>query len=287
MTTLPPEPGGSPSSGGPGGGSADDPVRESHQYREVAEGFGADAERYDRARPSYPAGLIDWILASAPGRDVLDMGAGTGIVARLLQARGCRVLGVEPDPRMAGAARGRGLDVEVAKIEDWDPDGRVFDAAVAGQVWHWVEPVAGAATVAKALRPGGRAVLFWNVYQPEDKVRPAFGEVFEKARTGAPFNPWTAPAGAMVDGYRRMCGKAAGGMAQAGGFGEPETWQQAWDRSYTRDEWLDLVPTQGGMSRLPADVLEPLLADLGEVIDAAGGTVTMNYTTVAVAATRA
>ncbi|MBO0820709.1 MAG: class I SAM-dependent methyltransferase [Nocardiopsaceae bacterium] len=290
MTALPPEPDGSCSPAARGSGR--DPVRETHTQRQVAEGFGADAGRYDRARPGYPAGLIDWILAASPGRDVLDVGAGTGIVARLLQARGCRVLGVEPDPRMAEAARRRGLDVEVAKIEDWDPAGRVFDAAVAGQVWHWVEPVAGAATVAKALslprarRPGGRVAVFWNVYEPEEKMRAAFGSAWERAETGAPFNPWTAPAGAMVDGYLRMCDRAADGLARAGGFGPPEKWQQAWCRPYTRDEWLDVVPTLGGMNRVPAGRLARLLSGLGEAIDAAGGGFTMNYTTVAVAATR-
>ena len=273
MTTLPPERGG-------------DPVPESHTQRQVAEGFGADADRYDRARPSYPAELIDWVLAASPGRDVLDVGAGTGIVARLFQARDCQVLGVEPDPRMAEAARQRGLDLEVSKIEDWDPAGRAFDAVVAGQVWHWVEPVAGGATVAKALRPGGRVTLFWNVYEPEDKMRAAFGEAWTRAETGAPFNPWTAAAGAMVDGYLRMCDKAAGGLARAGGFGGPEKWQHAWDRPYTRDEWLDVVPTMGGMNRIPAGKLARLLSGLGEAIDAVGGSFTMHYTTVAVAASR-
>jgi len=191
MTTLPPEP-------------ADSAIRQSHTQRQVAEGFGDDAERYDRARPSYPAELVDRIIAASPGRDVLDMGAGTGIVARLFAARDCRVLGVEPDPRMAETARRRGLDIEVAKIEDWDPAGRQFDAAVAGQAWHWVEPVAGASTVAKALRPGGRIALFWNVYQPEDKAREAFGKVHARVDTGLPFNPEAVTAASIVEGYHQM-----------------------------------------------------------------------------------
>jgi SAM-dependent methyltransferase len=278
MTTLPP-----PESGGTAAG---DPIQHTHTHRQVAEGFGADADRYDRARPSYPAGLIDWIRAASPGRDVLDVGAGTGIVARLFQARGCTVLGVEPDPRMAGAARSRGLDVEVAKIEDWDPAGRLFDTAVAGQAWHWVEPVGGAATLAKALRAGGRAVLFWNVAQAEDQARAAFGEVSARVYADTPVNPWRAPAGSLVDGYLRLCDKAAKGMAEAGGFGAPEKWQQAWDRPYTRDEWLDVVPTMGGMNRIPADILARLLDGFGGAVDALGGSFTMNYTTVAVAATR-
>jgi hypothetical protein len=46
---------------------------------------------------------------------------------------------------MAEFAHGRGFEVEVAKFEDWDSQGRIFDAVVAAQTWHWIDPVAGAA----------------------------------------------------------------------------------------------------------------------------------------------
>src|SRR3984885_9816519 len=121
------------------------PTIPSHQHRRIAESFGVDAERYDRARPGYPAALVNRIVAGSPGRDVLDVGTGTGIVARQFQAAGCTVLGVEPDARMADQARQRGLEVEGAAFEGWDPAGREFGAVVAGQAWHWIDPVAGAA----------------------------------------------------------------------------------------------------------------------------------------------
>ncbi|HEX9623462.1 MAG TPA: class I SAM-dependent methyltransferase [Streptosporangiaceae bacterium] len=139
-----------------------------HQSRQIAESFGTDPDRYDRARPRYPDALIDAIVAGSPGRDVLDVGCGTGIVARQFQSRGCRVLGVEVDERMAELARQTGVEVEVSKFEDWGAAGplRVFDAVVAGQAWHWVDPVAGAARAAHVLRPGGSLAVFWNVFQP-------------------------------------------------------------------------------------------------------------------------
>src|ERR1700755_1890235 len=117
--------------------------RESHQAREIAESFGADPDRYDRARPRYPGALIDRIVAHIPGPDVLDVGCGTGIVARQFRAAGCRVLGVDPDARMADLARRHGLEVEVATFETWEHAGREFDAVVAGESWDWVEPVGG------------------------------------------------------------------------------------------------------------------------------------------------
>jgi len=70
----------------------------------MAESFGTDAQRYDRARPGYPDALVARIAAGSPGPKVLDVGCGTGIAARQFQAAGCTVLGVEPDARMADFA---------------------------------------------------------------------------------------------------------------------------------------------------------------------------------------
>jgi len=87
-----------------------------HDDRVRAESFGAVAQLYDRARPSYPEALINALLAGG-ARRVLDVGSGTGIAAALLAARGCSVLGVEVDARMAAVARAKGIDVEVGRFE--------------------------------------------------------------------------------------------------------------------------------------------------------------------------
>ncbi|WP_433615567.1 class I SAM-dependent methyltransferase [Dactylosporangium sp. CA-139114] len=254
-----------------------------HEQRAVAESFGADAERYDRARPGYPAALIERILAAGPGRRVLDVGCGTGIVARQLQAAGCSVLGVDPDPRMAGVARRQGLDVEVARIEAWDPAGRVFDAVVAGQTWHWVEPVAGAATAARALRPGGLLALFWNGVEPPPQVAEATGNALREHIPAPGRIPVPARFSFGGEAYRPLADRAAEGMRAAGGFGEPEPWTLPWRRDYTRDEWLEQVSTSGGVNRLPAEILAGVLADLGRTIP---DTFPVVYSTVAVAARR-
>ena len=73
--------------------------------RRRANSFGDDAEQYDRVRPSYPSALIDHLITERPAT-VLDVGCGTGITSRLLEARGCDVLGLEPDARMASGLAG-------------------------------------------------------------------------------------------------------------------------------------------------------------------------------------
>jgi SAM-dependent methyltransferase len=259
------------------------PPRESHQARAAAESFGADAARYDRARPGYPQELVDRIVAASPGPAVLEVGCGTGTSARQFKAAGCRVLGIDPDPRMAELARRGGLDVELARFEDWQRAGREFDAVVAGQAWHWVDPVAGPAKAALALRPGGRLAVFWNAFQPAPDLTRAFAAVYDRIATGLPFNPFARPP---LESYLLMCDRAATGMAATGTFTAPARWRSDWERRYSRDEWLEQVPTFGGHSRIAPAKLTELLAGIGHVIDGAGGTFDLPYATVAVTATR-
>ena len=260
----------------------DSPASELHRHRQTAESFGADPDRYDRARPSYPEALVERIVAASSGPCVLDVGCGTGIAARQFQAAGCRVLGVDPDPRMAGLARQSGLEVDVATFETWDPAGRVFDSVIAGQAWHWVDPAVGAVKAARVLRRGGRLAVFWNAFQPPPGLGQAFARVYHQVMPGAP-SLWEGP---ILDAYLTMCGMAADGIRKAGAFGDPELWRSGWDRRYTRSEWLDQVPTLGGHTQLPPATLEDLLAGIGAAIDAAGGSFIMHYTTVAATAAR-
>ncbi|GAA0404820.1 methyltransferase type 11 [Acrocarpospora corrugata] len=249
----------------------------------MAESFGTDAERYDRTRPRYPDAMVDRILAASPGSDILDVGCGTGIAARQFQAAGCSVLGVDADARMAEFARRRGLEAEVATFETWDPAGRAFDAIIAGQTWHWVHPVTGAAKAAEALRPGGRLAVFWNVGQPPPDLAEAFAAVYRRV---LPDSPIFHRAMQGLNPYSALLTKAADGIREAGAFDEPQQWRFDWEQPYTQKAWLDQVPTSGGHNQFPPGKLEELLAGIGAAIDMSGGSFTMRYATVAVTATR-
>jgi SAM-dependent methyltransferase len=261
------------------------PAPEPHQHRQVAESFGEDPGRYDRTRPPYPGALVDRIVAASPGPDVLDVGCGTGIAARQFQAAGAVVLGVEPDARMAEFARRTGVETEVATFEAWDPAGREFDAVIAGTAWHWVDPVAGAAKAARVLRPGGLLAPFHHVFQTPPGVLDALATAYQQVAPDSPVD--LQPLRRALDAYQPLFTKIADGIRKAGGFSEPEQWQFDWERTYTRDEWLDQVPTHGHFNLLPPDKLATVLESVGAAIDAMGGSFTMPYTTVAVTAARA
>ncbi|MGY2062611.1 SAM-dependent methyltransferase, partial [Nocardia gipuzkoensis] len=166
----------------------------------------------------------------------------------------------------------------------WDPAGRVFDAVVAGQTWHWVDPAVGASKAGTVLRPGGQLALFWNAAQPPAELNSAFTEVYRRIIPDSPVLraaalPATAP-------YATMCDTACDGIDRTGRFTEPRRHAYDWDLTYTRDEWLEMSATTGATTRLPRDVLTRILDGLGAAIDATGGTLLCHYTTVAVTATR-
>jgi SAM-dependent methyltransferase len=250
-----------------------------HEARDVAQSFGSDPERYDSVRPRYPQELVEAVVALVPGRDVLDVGCGTGIAARQFQAAGCRVLGVDVDERMAAFARRHGLEVEVARFETWDAAGRTFDAVVAGQTWHWIDPAAGAARAAELLRPGGLLAVFWNVVDPRPEVAEAFSAVYRRVLPD--WDPWARPT---LAAYSRILGKVIDAIRAAGAFDEPEQRRFDWERSYTRDEWLGVVTSGGDVARFSAGELERVLAGIGDAVDAMGGNVTMRYAAIVVTA---
>ncbi|MEV6717571.1 class I SAM-dependent methyltransferase [Lentzea sp. NPDC051208] len=245
----------------------------------MAESFGVDPERYDRTRAEYPEAMIERIVSASPGPDFLDVGCGTGIAARQFQAAGRTVLGVEPDRRMAAFARGTGLEVEVAKFEEWEPAGRTFDAVVSGTAWHWVDPVAGAATAARVLRPGGVLAPFGHVYQLPPALAEALAEAFRRVAPDSPLSFTGRSEVPVLDAYQGLYARAADGIREAGGFGEPELWRYDWQRAYSREALLDLVPTSGGLTALPPERLAEVVAALGTAVDEMGGTVTVPYAT--------
>ncbi|MFC7279523.1 class I SAM-dependent methyltransferase [Paractinoplanes rhizophilus] len=257
-----------------------------HQQRQVAESFGVDAERYDRTRPSYPEAVIKRIVEAAPGPAFLDVGTGTGIAARQLQAAGADVLGLDVDERMAEQARRRGLEVEVAKFEDWDPRGRRFDAVVAATTWHWIDPALGAAKAAEILKNQAIVALMWNVGEPPAELKSVFAANSARIFPGMP-NPWASTV-PMVEAYQAIPDRAVAGLNQIGAFAQPEQWRTDWELTYTRDDWLDLILTHGGLAaHITPEQADELRTATAAAIDAHGGTVTMHYSTLTVLAKRA
>jgi SAM-dependent methyltransferase len=246
-----------------------------------AESFGSVAELYDRVRPSYPSELIDALLVEGP-RSAVDVGCGTGIAAALLIARGCRVVGVEVDERMAELARAKGIEVEVASFELWETARRMFDLVTAARSWHWVEPKAGAAKAAAVLNPGGRICAFWNIGVPPTDVREWMTPIYQRLEPGI-------SDGSVVLGTTAPHAQVALHMAALATSTEFEPMSNAvfpWTMTYSAATWIDELNTHSDHQTLPPERRERLLAAVSEAIDAIGGSFDMHYDAVLISANR-
>jgi SAM-dependent methyltransferase len=130
---------------------------------ERARSFDRAAEEYERARPGYPSAVLD-VLPLGEDAEVLDVGAGTGKLTRLLTQRYRRVIAVEPLDgmrvileRVVPAAESLAGSAEAIPLPDASVDG-VF----AGQAFHWFASGEAVAEFARVLRPGGVLALVWN-----------------------------------------------------------------------------------------------------------------------------
>jgi SAM-dependent methyltransferase len=125
--------------------------------------FGAAAAIYERARPSYPVEAVDWLLPEGSPR-VLDLGAGTGKLTRMIAERGIEVEAVDPSAQMLAELSQvlPSVPTHVGSAEQIPLPDDSFDAVVVAQAWHWVDVPRAAAEVARVLKPGGQLGLVWN-----------------------------------------------------------------------------------------------------------------------------
>lgn len=128
--------------------------------------FGAWAQDYDRYRPGYPPEVLEFLLSGIPaGGMIVDIGAGTGQLARGLLGLGANIVGVEPDDRMrAVLAQVIGPDRALAGSAESIPlpDASV-DAVFGSQMWHWVDVSKAIPEIARVLKPGGVLGIIWNL----------------------------------------------------------------------------------------------------------------------------
>jgi SAM-dependent methyltransferase len=144
--------------------------------------FGPVADLYDQIRPTYPAAAMEWALGPQPRR-VVDLGAGTGILTRVLLGLGHEVVPVEPDEAMrARLVRSTPAVTPLAGSAERIPlpDGSV-DAVVAGQAYHWFDPEPAHREIARVLRPGGVFAPVWNIRDESEPWVAALSRIAEGA----------------------------------------------------------------------------------------------------------
>jgi ubiquinone/menaquinone biosynthesis C-methylase UbiE len=133
------------------------------QQPDWAHSFGGVAEAYERGRPTYPVEAVRWMLGDHP-QTVLELGAGTGKLTRVIAGLGHDVHATDPDEAMLQILEREvpGVRTAQAGAEEIPLGDASVDAVVAGQAFHWFDLDRALPEIARVLRPGGRICLVWN-----------------------------------------------------------------------------------------------------------------------------
>ncbi len=166
--------------------------------------FGNTAEDYERGRPGWPDAVAE-VGGLPPSAEVLDLGAGTGKLTRVLARRFARVTAVEPDPSM------RALCSQVTdcylvlegSAEAIPLPNDSVDGVFCAEAFHWFEWTTALAEIGRVLRPRGRLVLCFNM--------PA----------GQRYIPLPEAAAEILARYRRPGVEPGGAIVASGAWREP------------------------------------------------------------------
>ena len=223
--------------------------------------FGATAQDYGRWRAGFPQSFFKRLFAETwveAGDAVLDLGTGTGTIARGLALRGCHTTGLDSEQHLlTEAAR---LDREAftgvtyveGRAEATGLPADTFDVVTAGQCWHWFDRRQTTAEVARVLKGGGRVVIAhfdWlamrgNVVAMTERLIERFNPAWHLGNSSGLYPTWL-------------------GDLDEGGFERLETFSYDTEVPYTHEAWRGRIRASAGVgASLPADEVAAFDAEL-------------------------
>lgn len=215
--------------------------------------FGATAGDYRKHRAGFPDSFFARLGArgiGVRGQTIVDLGTGTGTLARGFARAGCRVVGIDVAP--AQLEQARDLDVEagihieyrMARAERTGLPAGVADVVSAGQGWHWFDRGAAAREAARLLKPAGAILIaHFDWISLADNVASATEQLIQRHNS-----EWKGGGLGLYPRWLRDLGEA--------GFRGLETFSYDVDVPYTAEAWRGRVRASAGVgaSLLPEQV---------------------------------
>jgi SAM-dependent methyltransferase len=251
----------------------------------VRTAFEEVPELYDRARPSYPAAILDELIELTglePGARLVEIGCGTGQATVSLAERGFALTCVELGEQLAerarlNLARFPRVEVVTGEFETWRPEQAGFDAVVAFSAFHWVAPELRYARSADLLRAGGSLAFVSTAHVLPPGGDPFFRDVqadyeaFVRPppagwRTGTFYSPpWRLPQpDALADHSDAVVSAELGA---SGRFRDVVARRHLWDTVYTADDYVAVLGTYSHHRAFDAETRERLFARIRKRID--------------------
>jgi SAM-dependent methyltransferase len=237
-------------------------VNRDEQGRGPATSFAQVADSYERGRPSYPEEAVRWLVGEEP-RDVVDLGAGTGKLTRVLVALGHRVTAIEPLPEMlellpAAAPGAKAVlgNAEVIPLPD-----AYADVLTAAQAFHWFDLDVALSEIARVLRSDGHLGLVWNIRDDSEA--------------------WVAELSTLIGSESVTLPDVTEPLAASGLFEPVEKESFRFTQVLDRPTLLDLVVSRSYCAKLPPAERKPVLVGVERLFDehAVDGSIELPYVT--------
>lgn len=216
--------------------------------------FGAHAAAYERARPAWPEEAARWLVPE-DAELVVELGAGTGKLTRVVARLGVRVVAVEPDPRMLAVLQELELEGVEGSAEAVPFGDGVADAVVAGSSVHWFELDRALPEIHRVVRPGGRFGFGWNHRDDRHPAVARMGEAVYAAQRRARGPRW-----------RNRDWSAD--LIATGLFGNVERAVFEHVHELPREALRDHLMSYSGVAALPEDERRRVFSEVAAVVDA-------------------
>src|SRR5688572_7013845 len=254
-------------------------TRETEQERVLRErkraAFEEAAERYDATRSGYPDELISRLVENAQliaGSRVLEVGCGTGQLARSLVGRGVNIIAIDPAPSMIAVAQHRlssdSVEFRITNFEAFEATDSAFDLIVSATAFHWVDPRIAWTKSARLLRPGGWLALLST---GEEYDAPVGEKVLELYRRNTSGSEWaeklSEEEAALQEQSLDICERWSGKPCpEQGLFGPAESTKHSSRRNMPTDSVVDLELTRATSLSWDLSKREAFIRDLREIL---------------------
>jgi SAM-dependent methyltransferase len=209
--------------------------------------FGRTADDYAAHRAAFAPALFERLRRDfgigRPGQSVLDLGAGTGLLARGLATAGCDVIQLDVSPELL--SRSGSAQRVVGRAEALPFGNNSFDVVAAAQCWHWFDRSRAPVEISRVLRHGGTLAVVYQTYVPlPGSVAEATERLILRHRPG-----WRHANSAGVNGQVLR-------DVQAAGFVGIESFSFDVEVAFTRERWRGFVRTTSAVgASMPAEQL--------------------------------
>ena len=261
------------------------PTEKTGWERENRTHFDEIVATYDRVRPTYPDDLFADILKYAgTGKKAIEIGAGTGIATAPMLAAGYDVTAVELGENMSEFLNERfagnnSFRVITSTFEEAPVDGDDFDLVYAATAFHWVDAEIGCPKIMRLLKPGGAIALCRCHSVPADELYDEIQEEYEKYFYSHYTTAVRYRKKALAEYAEPAEIKEAFRLDSLENYGFREVIIKLYEapKSYSADEYMDVIETYSDHAKLPESNRAALFAGIKDVINRNGGFITIDY----------